>query len=430
MVKTKKYRLLSVLIITMLIFTGIISAHAVEEDDPAYERALALRNAGILYGMPDGTFGLDQGLKRSEAVAILLRALNVYDEAKETAYSPIFTDVPEKHWASRFILYAYNKDMARGVSATEFAPNRYVTANEFCTLLLRYMLNDPKITTDNVFEYIMSQTPLDMNFIRGCFSKDQFLRSDMVHIVYEMCLGNPADYGEANIENEPDNPDEIQSEYGKKIIGKKLNLLEAGDIFYIDINDVLPDLLGNGTNISARSLWDVEISDNRTVSALDLEEGPRSDLSSKPIAADQDTGIFQFNALTLGSAVITISYQNAHNVSFEYKVAVVNLSEPAIILDPEMDNRVLVGSLVNIVLDSNATTGYSWIPEANEYVELISNNYSVSEPDALLPGAGGGQTLTFYTCMRGKTMIELGYARPFEENTAPIQTLQIKVIIE
>ena len=49
--------------------------HLPEEDNQAYERALALRDAGILSGFPDGSFGLDRQLTRAESISVALRAL-------------------------------------------------------------------------------------------------------------------------------------------------------------------------------------------------------------------------------------------------------------------------------------------------------------------------------------------------------------------
>ena len=283
------------LLIILLVFSFFGTVCAAEKDNPAYGHALALRDAGILFGFPDGSFGLDRQLTRGESIAILLRALKVYEEAGKTAYKPIFSDVPQGHWAAPYILYAYEKGMTRGVSATEFAPERYVTAQEFCTLLLRYLLNEPEITPDTVFGWIVTQTPLDINYIEACFEKDKFLRADMVNIVYEMCVAD-------------------------------------------------------------------------------------------------------------------------HSIAGE-----------AVVLDPEKENQAPIGSLAKIELISNATTGYTWTAEDNKYITLISDEYITSGTG--LVGAPGAQILTFKAINKGSTEIVLNYARPWETDTAPAQTIKIKVNI-
>lgn len=48
-----------------------------------------------------------------------------------------FTDVPVGHWSYEFVLYAYENDLVRGVSATEFNPTGVMTRAAFVTTLYR-----------------------------------------------------------------------------------------------------------------------------------------------------------------------------------------------------------------------------------------------------------------------------------------------------
>ena len=189
--KTKQLIIL-LLVTTLLTALPGLTALAAEGTGPSYEHALALKDRGILFGFPDGTFGLDRQLSRCQAVAILLRVLDLYDIAGHTAYKTTFSDVPEHHWAAPYILYACEKEMITGVSTTVFAPERYITAQEFCALLLRYMLNEPEIELDTVFGWIVTRTPLDLYYIEELFAKDEFTRADMVEIVYVMCMEESA----------------------------------------------------------------------------------------------------------------------------------------------------------------------------------------------------------------------------------------------
>ena len=157
-----------------------------EEDNPAYERALALRDAGILSGFPDGSFGLDRQLTHGESIAIMLRTMGVHDEAVKIAYEPIFSDVPEGHWAAGYIYYAYRNGIIEEVYGAAFEPERSVIAQEFCALLLSNILNEPEIKPDNVYEWLALLIPLDIKYIESCFGKNEFLRADMINILYEL----------------------------------------------------------------------------------------------------------------------------------------------------------------------------------------------------------------------------------------------------
>ena len=396
-------RLMAIFIITMLVFSSFNTVFAAEKDDPAYERALALRDAGILYGYPDGTFGLDKELKRCESIAILLRALNVYDEAGKTAFRPIFTDVPKDHWAAGYIIYAYDKKITAGISATRFAPERNVTAKEFCALLLRYLLNEPEISPDTVFGYIVTQTPLDIGFVEACFAKDKFLRSDMVHIVYELCLAKP--------------------EYGKQIASGQLNVLEVNDIVYFELEG----------NPSTGYHWEMNISDEKIVSNISIIEKAKDDKPDSAMAGVPVTWIYQFKAIAKGVAAISMTHvapgnQPENNEITEYKLAVVKPVTPVIELNAEKENKIPVDRLAGIEIDSNATTGYAWVFEDNDYMRLADNRYTGSGTG--IPGAGGKQAFIFYASKKGTTEIVLNYLRPFETNATPVQTMKIKVIIE
>ena len=48
-----------------------------------------------------------------------------------------FTDVPREHWSFPFVLYAYEHNLVRGVSATEFNPTGVMTRAAFVTVLYR-----------------------------------------------------------------------------------------------------------------------------------------------------------------------------------------------------------------------------------------------------------------------------------------------------
>ena len=76
------------------------------------------------------------------------------------------------------------------------------------------------------------------------------------------------------------------------------------------------------------------------------------------------------------------------------------------------------GVTINLTLDSNVTTGYSWSfatePSAG-VLKLVSSDY-VSPSSSATPilGAGGKQFWKFLTTGRGTTSFKLVYVRPFD----------------
>jgi inhibitor of cysteine peptidase len=76
------------------------------------------------------------------------------------------------------------------------------------------------------------------------------------------------------------------------------------------------------------------------------------------------------------------------------------------------------GEEIIILLDSNPTTGYSWIPGEEidtTIMELTDSIFFQTEKEKELVGAGGCEVFTFEAKNSGQTEIILYYQRPWEE---------------
>ncbi|MDG2182917.1 MAG: protease inhibitor I42 family protein [Mariniblastus sp.] len=89
---------------------------------------------------------------------------------------------------------------------------------------------------------------------------------------------------------------------------------------------------------------------------------------------------------------------------------------------------VTLGQKIQIQLDSNPTTGFSWVDQSkSKSVRLIGEIKYAASGDAI--GSGGVSTASFMSTQPGKSEIKLGYLRTFEDKPAAKQfqvTLQIK----
>jgi predicted secreted protein len=76
------------------------------------------------------------------------------------------------------------------------------------------------------------------------------------------------------------------------------------------------------------------------------------------------------------------------------------------------------GVTINLTLDSNATTGYSWSfatePSAAILKTVSSGYVSPGSTGTPVAGAGGKQVWKFLTNGRGTTTLKLVYVRPFD----------------
>jgi inhibitor of cysteine peptidase len=98
--------------------------------------------------------------------------------------------------------------------------------------------------------------------------------------------------------------------------------------------------------------------------------------------------------------------------------------------DPAVPVTVAAGKEFSLVLDSNRTTGYGWDVEGavdGKIVKQVGSDYR--QPSTKLVGAGGADILKFRAVGKGKTVVALRYARPWEKNVEPARKALFVVIV-
>ena len=107
-------------------------------------------------------------------------------------------------------------------------------------------------------------------------------------------------------------------------------------------------------------------------------------------------------------------------------------SEPVSITQKDAGTTVHVkqGSIVNITLEGNPTTGYTWevAPGASGALEQQGEPSFKADSSAL--GSGGMMTLQFKAARAGTSTLKLIYHRSFEPNVAPLQTFEVTIVVE
>ena len=93
---------------------------------------------------------------------------------------------------------------------------------------------------------------------------------------------------------------------------------------------------------------------------------------------------------------------------------------------------VTTGQTFVIKLESNPTTGYSWrLAELKTgIVEKVSNDYVPTKTEGNVVGSGGIEEWTFKAVTKGKVIITLEYARPWEKDVPPIKRAVYQVIVK
>lgn len=110
------------------------------------------------------------------------------------------------------------------------------------------------------------------------------------------------------------------------------------------------------------------------------------------------------------------------------------MSPPAPVTVHGLDNgkpiTLVKGQTLLVTLPSNPTTGYSWaVTSIDASILQQQGDPQYTAPANAMPGAGGTQTFTFIAAAPGTTTLTLGYRRPFEANTPPVEVFSAAVTV-
>jgi inhibitor of cysteine peptidase len=91
------------------------------------------------------------------------------------------------------------------------------------------------------------------------------------------------------------------------------------------------------------------------------------------------------------------------------------------------------GDILEVTLEGNPTTGYSWEPESLDTSILQQKGDWEFEADNTTPGFVGSPgkfTLRFLAVGAGQTALKLIYHRAFESSVPPEETFEVTVIVK
>lgn len=137
-------------------------------------------SANILRGSDKG-YELDRALNRIEGIVMLIRMLGVEEDA--LAYDGqdlAFDDIPQ--WGLKYIDYAYDMALIRGVNEREFRPKDSIHYYSFCTLMLRTLGYSEEAGDFDWFTAADFASDLDIGLAKD-FTKNSFTRNDAVDVM-------------------------------------------------------------------------------------------------------------------------------------------------------------------------------------------------------------------------------------------------------
>lgn len=92
--------------------------------------------------------------------------------------------------------------------------------------------------------------------------------------------------------------------------------------------------------------------------------------------------------------------------------------------------NLIIGETVDLHLESNPTTGYSWASlRLPEWKVVKQTHHAYQGPGSLLPGTAGKEHWRFLAVAEGKTGLDLVYRRAWEEPQETDQKLTIEFVV-
>ena len=212
-----------VLVVSIMLVTPVYADNTV--------KANTLYELGLFKGTDSG-YELDKTLTREQAVTILVRLLGEEENVLSAEFDEVFTDVDSSRWSYPYIMYCYENNITKGTGEDTFSPEDEVTAEQFVTLVMRLMGYEDT-EPSNALTGSVYIGMLNTQVVRELDKSANFLRDDMVYVVYRSLMCNMSDgtrladfLAEKGVITEKE--------------AKQFDVYESSD----DINDLLVQLLG------------------------------------------------------------------------------------------------------------------------------------------------------------------------------------------
>ncbi len=132
----------------MLVVFNLLSVSVFANGAITEEQKNDLSNLGIITGDPGGDLRLNDAITRAEATKMICVAGNIGTQLTETN---AFPDVPESHWAYKYIAAAKAKGIVHGDENGNFHPENSVTNEEFVKMAVCLIGYQPMADTKGGF---------------------------------------------------------------------------------------------------------------------------------------------------------------------------------------------------------------------------------------------------------------------------------------
>ncbi len=185
-----KFKLNFIIVLTV-ISVLLVSVNVYADTDLQNERAQALVNLKIMQGYEDGSLRLQNKIKRSEFVTLVVKMLGYDKDTDVNNITVDFNDIKKSHWAYSYARLSVKYKLIVGTPDKKFSPDSYITYAEALTILIRSLGYEGTLQgswPDNVLNKAI-QLGLNKN-LDELQNSHQITRGEMSVIVYNSLTVN------------------------------------------------------------------------------------------------------------------------------------------------------------------------------------------------------------------------------------------------
>ncbi len=287
MKKLKALVSISIIIITLLASGFPVAAlndASIPDTAITYNESRSVQNffveAKMLKGNGSG-YGLEQTASRLEGIVILIRSMGKESEAQKMKSLPChFADVPG--WAAGYVNYAFANNISKGVSENRFGVNDKMTADQYNSLMLRFLgYDDSKgdFQWDQSVEKAGELSILTSRMIAYYQSAEAYTKGDLIDTTFYYLESNFKDKDKTLIEfliEENVISKELAEKYGLSVEGWESILTSFNEENHMSFraNEQEDELILSGTCKNPEISWLlVYISDARNEAKRGEEVG-------------------------------------------------------------------------------------------------------------------------------------------------------------
>lgn len=114
-----------------------VPVHASEDTNLQNDCAKALVELKIMQGYEDGSLRLENKIKRSEFVTLIIKMLGYDEDTDISNVNVSFTDIKKSHWAYKYAVLSAKYNLIIGTPDKKFQADNYITYAEALTILIR-----------------------------------------------------------------------------------------------------------------------------------------------------------------------------------------------------------------------------------------------------------------------------------------------------